>query len=134
MKTPRSSLPLESFSPELTALLLAGCTRRIVFDAGAKGPRGTPEFLSELSRFRLLRKRLWALRARLHDLGDASGRQFYRCQITIGEDANRPNFGQMILEPRDNQFADLLTAAGAKVPELPPDFDLDIMSIGETKP
>ena len=125
MKPPRSALPLESFSPELTALLLAGCTRRIAFDAAAKGPLGSPKFLAELSRFRLLRKRLWALRARLRELGDERGRQFYRCQITIGESVNRPHFGQMILEPRDDQFADLLSSAGAKVPELPPDFTLD---------
>lgn len=120
----KANRPLESFDPELLQLLSKGAREVIIFSALNKGPKGSPAFELELKRFAALRQRLHQLRYRLSELSDPRAPALYKCFVSI-PGKHSPDFGKMIIQPRDNAFGDLMSQAGISSPDLPPDFSLE---------
>lgn len=113
-----TDLPIESFEPELQALLVKGSKELITWDAVAKGPPGSVEFKLEMNRFVALRQRLHRLRTLIAKRDPAVGAMLYKAKVVIYSDRS-PLFGKMQIMPRDAQFADMMESAGVSTPALP---------------
>ncbi len=111
--------PIESFDARLVNLWQrAAGGETIRFDAREKGAEGSSEFTAELKSFIAMRQRLESLRFQMKKRGDARGTEFYKAKCTVGMRPNAPNYGLLVLEPRDAAFSHLLDKAGASVPPL----------------
>lgn len=95
----KSNTPVSSFGPEILAVLRAGCETRNTYDLPT--PQAAFRFMSRLNSLRAAMKR------EAHPDSD----RVYRAGVKI----NRDNRCQVIVEPRDSEFRDMLSRAEVRI-------------------
>lgn len=95
----KSNTPVSSFGPEILAVLRAGCETRNTYDLPT--PQAAFRFMSRLNSLRAAMKR------EAHPDSD----RVYRAGVKI----NRDNRCQVIVEPRDSEFRDMLSRAEIRI-------------------
>lgn len=95
----KSNTPVSSFGPEILAVLRAGCETRNTYDLPT--PQAAFRFMSRLNSLRAAMKR------EAHPDSD----RVYRAGVKI----NRENRCQVIVEPRDSEFRDMLSRAEVRI-------------------
>jgi len=104
--TRAKKLTVDSFGPELLALLIAGAKERkaVPFPDTPDGKKGAV----------VLRHRLNTLRSTMRKTNHDQAQLVDRAKITIEEDHI------LVIEPHDSQFAEVIRQAGVELPDLPP--------------
>lgn len=100
----KSSSPVSSFGPELMTVLRKGADSRSVY--ALPDPKAAFRFMSRIN----------SLRAAMRREGHVDSDRVYRAGIRI----DKENKCNVIVEPRDSEFGDILKRAGVDGPFIPP--------------